>query len=214
MISKIKKILLASSFSLACALPALSFSTSVTIVANNATLLQLQLETAAGVVVSADIQKPRPQDPVAQASLDFGTVDALAISPGTLTLVGLDRQLLISNTYRDEGASLATTSMAVTDGAVYFINNGYQLRHIKSNNATANISVGVGAGGYDVVVADAGLSAFASGTGIFGRRIAGVTDSLTTGLANNTAFPIDIGLVVPLNATTGPKSTIITFTAT
>lgn len=217
----LKKAALITAASLAVLVPAaLADTTTFTINANVEEFVVLQVETTGNVIVSKDDMDPMPGSPATNEVLNFGNVDPLAISPGTFTALNaasgtLAKQLLVSGVVEDETTFSGT--MAPTDGAIYYINGGYQLRGLRNDGGGATMNVDVQAtGSLDAIVSPQAGNAFNDGDTLAGRQtVGGAPATLFATMALNSANIIDLGIVVPLTGTTpGAQSTVITFTGT
>lgn len=202
----------------ALALPsALANSTSVTINANVQSFVVLRLETASGTLVSDDDLDRLPSSPAADEVLDFGNIDQLGSSAGSLSATNaaasgtLTRHMYVGSQVQPVG----TLPVAANDGAVYHVDAGYQLRALR-NDGASDIDVDVdvtGATALNALVATTGSNTYTSGTGLTGLRTAGAAASdLIDDMPLNTAQPLDLGVLVPLSQTAGTTSTVITFT--
>lgn len=216
--------LLLSSIAIAVAAPAaLANVTSMTINAEVEEFVVLQIETNGGTIVSGDDLDPVAGSPAANEILDFGTVDSFCNSAGTLTATNgpasgtLGCSLLVGTTIED--AATYTGPMTNADGALYHINNGYQLRALR-NDGTPDMDVDVeitGATALDAVFDLDAANDFSDGStiGTATRRTAGGGNTpLTTGMALNTPIPVDLGVFVPVSQAAGATSTVITLTGT
>jgi hypothetical protein len=224
MIKKYFKPVALSSLALALAAPAaLANITSLTIDAEVAEIVSLEIETAGNIVVSGDDIDPSSSAPATNEVLDFGMVDPLGINLDTLAAANtasgtLARRLLISDTFQNadtyNGAPPATT-----DGALYYVSGGYQLRAFR-NDGTASMDVDVavtGATALDALVDLNTANAYTVGDTIAGTslRAAGAgPSSLITAMPLNTPELIDLGVFVPMTQAAGATSTVITFTGT
>lgn len=222
---KALKIGLSAAFALSVAIPAaLANVTSITIEAEVEEFVVLQIETAAGVIVSGDDLDPSPGSPATPEILDFGTVNPFGSVLSTLTAANgpasgtLARRLLIGNTFEDAD-NYTGAPAANTDGAVYYVNGGYQLRALR-NDGELDMDVDVdvtGATALDALVDLDANNDFTVSSTVGANSIRpsdGSVTALTTGMALNTGVPIDLGIFVPISQPAGPTSTVITFTGT
>lgn len=224
MIKKYIKPAALSALALALATPAaLANITSLTIDAEVAEIVALEIETSGNVVVSGDDLDPSSSAPATNEVLDFGTVDPLGINLDTLAAANtasgtLARRLLIGNTFQDADTYNGAPP-ANTDGALYYVDAGYQLRAFR-NDGTASMNVDVavtGASALNALVDLSSANAYTVGDTIAGTslRTAGAgNSSLVTAMPLNTPELIDLGVFVPMTQASGATSTVITFTGT
>jgi len=202
---------------------ALANVTSVTLEAEVEEFVVLQLETIANVIVSGDDLDPVAGSPASNEILDFGSIDPLGNNLGTLTAANgpasgtLARRLLIDNVFRDAD-TYSGSPPANTDGAVYYIDGGYQLRGLRNDGETT-MDVQVDVSGGTALTALVDLTAnndFTDGATIAAnalRTVGGAPTVLVADMPLNTPEIIDLGLFVPVSEPAGSKSTVITFTA-
>jgi hypothetical protein len=239
--SKLTKVLLASSLALACLTPALASNTTITIDANIEEVVVLQVETADGndTIVSPDDLDPQPGSPGADDVLDFGTVDPYAINnDGSTSNNGIDpgvapeKQLYVGNTVYDEGGNSTSVASSDVEGALYFIQGGYQVRALRSGQLDTEVDVGVdGTTPLPALVALNGTNDYSDGMTISGRVDPDITDPADpnyaygdptysyaytpfTTLQHNVPKTIDVGIYVPVSHAPGSTSTTITFYGT
>lgn len=197
-------------------------STGVIIQAEIDEYLILQLETESGTIASPDNVDPMPGSPNANAILDFGLVDPFAINSGTLTstngapIAGSLNRVLKVNT------DLKSThnNTAEVDGALYVVENGYQLRALRNSGGTStdvDVMIQSGSDALPAVVDGASINTFTNGSTLNNQSLRpadGVDRELLQGLENDTPYPIDLGIFVPVGQSSGSTSTVITFTGT
>lgn len=205
---------------------ALANITGITIQAEVEPYVILQLETINDEIVSPDdMHLPPDVDeadvPDTNEILDFGTVDPAGSSPGDLEATNgpisgvLERRLLVSGVFEDPETFNGT--MTDSDGAVYFINDGYQLRGLRNdgqNSMEVDVEV-TGGTALDAVVDLANLNDFTVGDPIAPNTIriagGGQTD-LVDNMALDTPYMVDLGIVVRRSTEAGPTETVIVFT--
>jgi len=220
---KCLKPLLAASLFMGLAIPAaLANVTSITIEAQVEDFVVLQIETAAGDIVSGDDLDPTVGSPPTPEVLDFGFVDPLGQYVGTLVATNspasgtLARRLLINDTFEDPD-TYSGAPPANDEGAVYYVSGGYQLRGLR-NDGQPDMDVDIevtGATALDAFVDLTGANSFTPGSSIAAnslRQAGGGFSALTSGMALNTGVPIDLGVFVTVGQAQGNTSTVITFT--
>jgi hypothetical protein len=224
---KYYKVLLSGVFALAGMFPALANSTQITMTATASDFLVVQVERASdSKVVSGDDFQPGATDPAANEILTFGNIDARGLSVGNLTSTNnlaptapLTRVVLDAN----RNVFDVTGPPAKVAGALYFIKNGYQVRTIRSPGPTGELVTDVDVyndGTIKTFVDLSTVNTLTSGSTVSAASIraagSGVSsqNQLKAGVANNTPFPIDIGLYVDNATTSGAKTSTITFTGT
>jgi hypothetical protein len=231
--SKLIKGFLGSALALAFALPSMATLTTITINAEVQDVVRLIIEKAGGDgsttaadIVSDDTPDASPSFTYgADEVLEFGIVDPYGISEGGTgtggyvatnagAQTGLDKQLLVGSTIQDE-ATYNTSTLAATDGAIYFTEGDFQLRAFRSTLGTVAVTVAADDGtnvALDAIVAPAASNDFSATSTLNGRITANAAPvSYNPTMANNVPDVFDVGVVVPLNTTTGLKQTVITF---
>lgn len=215
------KVLLGTLLASGLALPsALANQTSVTINANVQSFVILRLETASGALVSDDDLDRLPTSPAADEVLNFGDVDQLGTSPGSLSAANgpasgpLNRHMYVGGQIKPQGTLPVNPT---NDGALYHVDGGYQLRALRNDGGT-DIDVDVDVSGptaLNAVVALSGANSYATGSSLDGLRTADASLSdLADDMPLNTPQPLDLGVFVPLSQPAGQTSTVITFTGT
>jgi hypothetical protein len=235
--SKLTKVLLASSLALACLTPAFANQTTVQINADIEEVLILQLEETGGTIVSGDEFELTPGFTFTNNEVfEFGTVDPYGVSAGAFNPINnvnptgtFDHQLFVGANFEDE-TTYDLTGMSATDGAVYYVQGGYQLRALRTGALPMDVDADVDLGSeMDALIAPTvGGNTFAAGDPIVGRRClpdnsTGCYVAPAPGVANlftlqhNVPQGIDIGVFVPINidiSTSTAKTTSVTFWGT
>jgi hypothetical protein len=178
--SKLTKVLLASSLALACLTPALASNTTITITAEIEEVLVLQIENTNNEIASGDDLDPQPGSPVADDIIDFDVVDPYAINAGSFSSANninhtgtFDKQLYSDvngpTQFYDEGTTSNTIAGSDADGAVYFIQDGYQLRALRTGALPTEVDVGVdGTTPLPALVALSGVNDYSDGSDVHG----------------------------------------------
>jgi hypothetical protein len=222
-----EKIYLGGLAAIITVMPVFANSTDIGIQADVEELVSLQLErTDTNAVVSDDLSSISPVV-ASNEVLNFGGVNPLALSSGSIVsrnltsangTVGTIKAMVIDTAgkiYKADGSG-SPLPKATNDGAIYFVENSLQLRVVRAGATPTAISVS-NTGSFRVLVEDASTYNFADGSTIntisFLDKVGTTRAGGLTTVDNNVPFPLDLGIHVPFSQIGGnAQTTVITFT--
>lgn len=208
---------------------ALANETTLTIQADMADVLSVQLErTTDSVIVSGDDIDSSSTFSTNEV-MNFASVNPLGLDAGSLvnrsitgtnSTTGLLNSMVIDTSkklYKANGTGTPLPT-STNNGALYFVQNALQVRSLRTGGGTTLIDVS-NVGAFSAVIENQATYNFANNTTVGANAFLDKVGTLRSGglatLNNNTPLALDFGIHVPFNQPAGnAQTTMITFTGT